>query len=91
MKRVLMGVLWFVVFYVALVIVVFVVPSLMILRGLPAGASQDQISQAAADFSLQHAGALSAARWAALLIALLLAILGTVKGKLPGTRQKPAA
>ena len=91
MKRVLMGVLWFVVFYVALVIVVFVVPSLMILRGLPPGASQDQISQAATDFSLQHAGALSAARWAALLVALLLAILGTVKGKLPGTRQKPSA
>ncbi|HEY1991733.1 MAG TPA: hypothetical protein VGH71_04675 [Gammaproteobacteria bacterium] len=91
MKRVLLGVLWFVAFWAALTVLVFVVPALMILRGLPAGASQDQISQAAADFSLGHAGALSAARWAALLIALLLAILGTAKGKLPGTRQKPQA
>ena len=88
MKRYLMGVLWFVAFYVALV---FVAPSLMIARGLPAGANQDQISQAAADFSLQHAGSLSVARWAALLIALLLAVLGTWKRKLPGTKPKPAA
>lgn len=91
MKRVLMGVLWFVVFYVALAIVVFVVPSLMIARGLPAGASQDQIIQSASDFSLQHAGTLSAARWAALLVALLSAMAGTAKGKLPGTKPKPAA
>ena len=90
MKRVLMGVLWFVVLYVALAIAVFVVPSLMIARSLPAGASQDQIIKAASDFSLQHAGALGAARWAALLIALLLAMVGTVRGKLPGTKPKPA-
>lgn len=91
MKRVLMGVLWFVAIYVVLAIVVFVVPSLMIARGLPAGANQDQIIQAASDFSLQHAGVLSAARWAALLIALLLAIVGTAMGKLPGTKPKPVA
>lgn len=91
MKRYLMGLLWFVVFWVALVIVVFVVPALIIARGLPAGAGPDQVNQAATDFSLQHAGALSAARWAAFLIALLLAVLGTWKGKLPGTRQTPAA
>ena len=91
MKRYLMCVLWFLAFYAALATVVFVVPSLMILRGLPPGVSQDQISQATADFSLQHAGALGAARWAAFLIALALAILSTWKTKLPGTRQKPAA
>ena len=91
MKRYLMGVLWFAAFYVALMIVVSVVPSLMIVRGLPAGASQDQISQAAIDFSLRHAGALSIARWSAFLIALLLAVLGIWKRKLPGTKPKPLA
>lgn len=91
MKRFLMGVLWFLVFYVTLIVASFVVPSLFIVRGLPAGASRDQVSQAAMDFSLQHEIALSLVRWAALLIALALAILGTWKGKLPGTRQKPAA
>jgi len=91
MKRYLMGTVWFMVFYVALIVVTFVVPSLLIVRGLPAGASRDQISQAAMDFSLQHEIALSLVRWAAFLIALALAILGTWKGKLPGTQQKPAA
>ena len=91
MKRYLMGLLWFVVFWVALLIAVVVVMALMVARGLPAGATPDQISQVAADFSSQHAGALSAARWAAFLIALALAVLGTWKGKLPGTKPKPAA
>lgn len=91
MRRSLMGALWFLVFYVVLIIVTFVVPSLLIVRGLPAGTSRDQISQAAMDFSSQHEIALSLARWAAFLIALALAVLGTWKGKLPGTKPKPAA
>lgn len=91
MKRVLLGVAWFLGIWVGLILVSSIIIGVWATRSVPAGANAEQGMQAANDFALAHAALFGAVRWGVFLVALLVAGLGTWKGVLPGTRKKPAA
>lgn len=88
MKRVLMGVLWFVVFFVALYVAACLVLALYLRGQLPPGADSQQATDIMRQFMAVHAAAFSAGFWTLVLVALFAAVLGTLKGRLPGTKPK---
>ncbi|HEY4128619.1 MAG TPA: hypothetical protein VGN70_11270 [Gammaproteobacteria bacterium] len=90
MKRFWFGVLWFVVFYVAIYIVFVVAQSVSLMHGLPPNPSTQQAVDAATAYAESHATVLSMVRWGIFLVTLAAAAAGTYRGWLPGTR-KPAA
>jgi len=91
MKRVLIGLAWFVGIWLALFILASVALSVYLRKDMSADATMQQGMDAAYGFAAEHAGAISAMRWGIFLAAALAAILGTWKGMLPGTQQKPKA
>ena len=91
MKRVLMGLLWFLVFFVALYVAACLVVALYLRGQLPPGADAQQATEMMKDFMSAHAAAVSATFWAMVLVALFAAVLGSLKGMLPGTKTPPAA
>lgn len=91
MKRALMGVLWFVVFFVALYVAACLVVALYLRGQLPSGTNPQQAMDLMQQFMYAHAAAVSAGFWALVLAALFAAVFGTFKGMLPGTKPKPRA
>jgi hypothetical protein len=90
MKRFWFGVLWFVVFYVAMYIVFVVIESVQLMHSLPPNSSIQQDMDAATAYAEAHATGLSIVRWGIFLVSLLAAIAGTYKTWLPGTRKPKA-
>ena len=88
MKRVLFGILWFVVFYLALLVLTTFVLALVVSRGLPAGASAQQGVDAVNSFTAAHPELMRKLCWAVFLAALLAAVMGAYKRLLPGTKKK---
>ena len=91
MKRFLMGLLWLLVFFIVPYVGASLVMAVFLKAKLPPDASPQQASDAMQQFVNAHASAVTLFFWGLILLALVCAILGTWKGKLPGTRQKPAA
>jgi len=90
MKRVLMGVLWFVVIFVVLYFGASLATGFYMRTKVPADATAQQAYDATQQFMLQHAPAVAAAFWGIVLLAVALAVAGTVKGVLPGTKKPQA-
>jgi hypothetical protein len=90
MKRFWFGLLWFVIFYVAMYIVFVVVQALQFMHSLPPNPSTQQAMDAATAYAEVHATGLSIVRWGIFLVSLLAAIVGTYKAWLPGTRKPKA-
>jgi hypothetical protein len=91
MKRIGMGIAWFVVFFLVLYLGMSFALSVYVSKSLPADANLQDGKDAVTNFMLEHAPAMSMTVWSIFLVSLALAIVGTLKGMLPGTRQKPAA
>jgi hypothetical protein len=87
MKKFWFGLLWFVVFFVALCAVFAVIQSAAIAPQLPPNASTAQVMDVTNAYIQAHATQLSLARWGIFLVALLAATGGVYKGWLPGTRK----
>ena len=87
MKRVLIGLLWFLLLAVGLWLLSSVILALYIMRTLPANAAEGAMIQGASDWAAAHADAIQEIDLVAVLLAAALSVWGTVKGRLPGTRK----
>ena len=88
MRRLLMGLLWFLVLAVALFLLLQLGIAFYIMAQAPKGMDQTALLQSARDFTDAHARAIGLLDEIMLMAAVLLAGLGTLKGKLPGTRRR---
>lgn len=89
MKRIGLGVLWFVVLFVVLYLLAQIGVALTALHGVHDFHDQQAVIGAATGFVGAHLGLIRTLDWAALLLAVAIAVLGTWKGVLPGTRKTP--
>lgn len=87
MKRLFLGIAWFLILFAGLWLLVSLAMAIAILRSLPANSDQAAMIQAATDYASVHAETIHVVHLAVLVLAAVLAILGTLKGKLPGTRK----
>ncbi|MGH8369571.1 MAG: hypothetical protein ACRESC_01195 [Gammaproteobacteria bacterium] len=83
--RIFMGIVWFVVCFVALYILFSVVLAVII-----ANTGDITNMQGGIAFAQAHATVLSLCRWSMLIVAVVFAVLGTWKRVLPGTKDKQA-
>lgn len=88
MRRLLMGLLWFLALAVGLFLLLQVGIALYILVTAPKGMGQAAMLKAASDFAEAHAGTIRNLDALTLVAAVLLAGLGTLRGSLPGTRKR---
>jgi preprotein translocase subunit SecG len=88
MRRLSMGILWFLVLAAALFLLLQLVIALYIMVQTPKGAGQAAMVQYATDFAASHAGVIRALDSLTLVAAVLLAGFGTMRGMLPGTRKR---
>jgi uncharacterized membrane protein SpoIIM required for sporulation len=86
MKRVLFGILWFIVSWLLLNVVNMIVMGVVISSSSGASGYHDSF-QAGIAFAREHAGLMIGIRLGILVAALLIALIGSVKGVLPGTRR----
>jgi uncharacterized membrane protein len=86
MKRVLMGLVWFVVSWLLLTIADMIIMGTVISSTSKAVGIQQGV-QAGLTFAKAHATLLLTMRLGILVAALLIAVIGTWKGVLPGTRR----
>jgi hypothetical protein len=91
MKRIWIGLLWFVLLSVGLWLLSSVMLALYIMSKLSAHAAEGAMVQAASDWAAAHADFIQEIDLGALLLAAVLAVWGTAKGKLPGTRKADKA
>ncbi len=89
MKRVIFGIIWFIVSWLLLTIANMIVMGTMISATTKAGDFQQGV-RAGIAFDKAHAGVLLGVRLGILLAALLIAVFGTLKGVLPGTKPRSA-
>lgn len=87
MKRIGMGIVWFVVFFVVLYLGLSVALSVYVSSHLPADASLQEGKDAATNFVLEHGPAMRMTVSSIALLSLLAAAVGTLKGVLPGTKK----
>ncbi len=87
MKRILFGILWFIVSWLVLTLVYGIIFGIVIAAFNHSGDYQ-QGMQASLAFQQAHPTLVVIMRLAILLAAILIAVLGTWKGLLPGTRKK---
>jgi hypothetical protein len=87
MKRILMGIVWFIVCYLAFLLLASLVLGVFVWRGLPADANLQQGSDAVTAYMSARPGLMSGLRWGIFLAAVLAAASGTLKGVLPGTKK----
>ncbi|MGH8278645.1 MAG: hypothetical protein ACRETQ_03650 [Gammaproteobacteria bacterium] len=95
MKRVLFGVMWFIIFFILLYIIYSIVVGLEVSHSM-GGAAPTNLQQgieAGKAFAQTHAHALALWRLVILIVSIVLAVAGTLACVLPGTRKKrpPAA
>ena len=88
MRRVLMGLLWFLVLAAALFLLLQLAIALVILLQAPKGADQAAALKFASDFADSHAALIRSLDSMTLIAAVLIAGFGTLKGALPGTRPR---
>jgi hypothetical protein len=88
MRRVLMGLVWFLVLAVVLFLVLQILIALYITLQAPKGVDQAAVLKAATDFADGHAGTIRLLDSMTLIAAVLLAGFGTLRGVLPGTRPR---
>lgn len=87
MKRILFGILWFIVSWLVLTLVYGIIFGIVIAMFNHSGDYQ-QGMQASLSFQQAHPTLVVAIRLLTLLAAILIAVVGTWKGFLPGTRRK---
>ena len=87
MRRLLMGLVWFVLLALGLFLLLQIGIAAYILITAPKGMDQAAMLKAASDFAEAHAGAIRNLDALTLVAAVLLAGFGTLRGKLPGTRR----
>jgi len=85
-KRVLFGIIWFIVSWLLLTIAEMIVMGTVI-SATTKSANFQQGVQAGLAFDKAHAGILLGVRLGILVVALLIALIGTLKGVLPGTKR----
>lgn len=90
MKRILFGILWFVVSWVVLSLIYGIIFGIVIATSHNAAGYQGGM-QAAVAFGHAHPGFVIGMRLLILAIAILIAVIGSWKRILPGTRMKPVA
>ncbi|HEX2667779.1 MAG TPA: hypothetical protein VHP13_05350 [Gammaproteobacteria bacterium] len=90
MKRIGVGIVWFIAFWLGLTLLMSIVVGVWASRSVPPGANMQQGIDAATAFVADHAALLTTLRISILLLALLGAVIGTLKGVLPGTKKPPA-
>ena len=88
MRRVLMGLVWFLVLVVALFLALQLAIAFYITLQAPKGVDQATVFKSATDFADSHAGTIRLLDSMTLIAAVLLAGFGTLKGVLPGTRPR---
>jgi preprotein translocase subunit SecG len=88
MRRVLMGLVWFLVLAVVLFLVLQILITLFIILQAPKGVDQAAVLKSASDFADSHAGTIRLLDSMTLITAVLLAGFGTLKGVLPGTHRQ---
>ena len=88
MRRLVMGLVWFLVLAVALFLLLQLAIALYIMAESPKGLSQAALVESAQAFADAHAGTIRLLDELVLVAAVLLAGFGTLKGKLPGTRRR---
>ncbi|HEV2112064.1 MAG TPA: hypothetical protein VGT99_11975 [Gammaproteobacteria bacterium] len=87
MRRLLMGLVWFLVLAVALFLLLQLAIAFYIMLHAPQGADQAAILKSAHDFTDGHAALIRDLDAMTLVTAVLLAGFGTLRGSLPGTRR----
>lgn len=88
MRRLLMGILWFLILAAGLFLLLQLVIALYLMVQTPEGAGQAAMLQYANDFAAAHAGTIRMFDSLTLVAAVLLAGFGTLRGVLPGTRKR---
>ncbi len=88
MRRLFMGLLWFLVLAAALFLLLQLAIAAYLMMQAPKGADQAALLQSAQAFADAHAGTIRLLDELVLVAAVLLAGFGTLKGKLPGTRRQ---
>ena len=89
MKRVIFGVIWFIVAWLALTIANMIIFGAVVQSTSDAHGFQ-QGYQAGLAFDKAHHGLLIIVRLGILALSILIAVIGTWKGVLPGTRRSAA-
>ena len=89
MKRVVFGIIWFIVSWLVLTIADMIVMGTVISSTSKTADFQGGV-QAGIAFAKAHAGLLLGVRLGILVLALLIAVIGTWKGVLPGTKRSSA-
>lgn len=89
MKRVIFGIIWFIVSWLILTIADMIVMGTVISSTAKTADFQGGL-QAGIAFGKAHAGILLGVRLGILLASLLIAVIGTWKGVLPGTKRRPS-
>ena len=88
MRRILMGLLWFVVLAASLFLLLQIGIAAYILATSPKGMDQGALVKAASDFTDAHSGNIRNLDALTFVAAVLLAGFGTLRGSLPGTRRR---
>lgn len=88
MRRLLMGLVWFLVLAVALFLLLQLSIAFYLMLQAPKGADPAVILQSAGDFADSHAGLINSLDAMTLVAALLIAGFSTLRGSLPGTRPR---
>ncbi len=88
MRRVLIGLLWFLAFAAGLFLLLQIGIAIYLMLQAPKGASQAVMTQYATDFAATHAGLIGTLDSLSFVAAVLLAGFGTLRGVLPGTRKR---
>ena len=89
MKRVIFGIIWFIVSWLLLTIADMIVMGTVISSTAKTADFQQGV-QAGIAFAKAHAGLELGVRVGILVVALLIAVIGTFKGVLPGTKHRPS-
>lgn len=90
MKRILFGVLWFIICWIVLRIIYGIVFGIVFSSVQPVS-GYHQGMQAAVAFSQTHHGLVVTINIVILILAILIAVLGTWKGFMTGTKKKAVA